>query len=273
MKTLIVVTDFSPTASNAVNYAADMALTINATLLILHVYQLPVIYLEVPLAYTEDEMRHDAEKSIHRLRSQLLLKRGAKLKVDTSLRLGEFFDELQAECKSVKPYAVVMGSQGTTAAERLFFGGHTVYAMKHLAWPLITVPIDATFSTIKNIGLAFDFEKEVDETPVEEIKILLKDFSAELHVLNTGKETYFNPDTVFRSKVLEDMLAPLLPHYHFISSDQIDQGVMDFSIKNKIDLLIVLPKRHSFFDKLIHKSQSKQLVLHSHVPVMAIHET
>ena len=52
MKTLIVVTDFSPAASNAVNYAADMALTINATLLILHVYQLPVIYLEVPLAYT-----------------------------------------------------------------------------------------------------------------------------------------------------------------------------------------------------------------------------
>jgi len=272
MKTLIVVTDFSPAASNAVNYAADMALTINANLLLLHVYQLPVIYLEVPLAYTEDEMRQDAEKSIHRLRTDLLLKKGSQIKIDTELRLGDFFDELQAVCSKVKPYAVVMGSQGTTATERFFFGGNTVHAMKHLTWPLITVPIDATFSTIKNIGLAFDFEKEVDDTPVEEIKILLKDFSAELHILNTGKETYFNPDTVFRSKVLGDMLAPLLPQYHFISSDQIDQGIMDFSLKNKIDLLIVLPKRHSFFDQLIHKSQSKQLVLHSHVPVMAIHE-
>jgi len=272
MKTLIVVTDFSPAASNAANYAADMALAINANILLLHVYQLPVVYLEVPLAYTEDEMRKDVEKSIHRLGSRLLLKTGSKLKIDTELRLGDFFDELQSVCSIVKPYAVVMGSQGTTSSERLFFGGHTVYALKHLTWPLITVPIDAIFSTIKNIGLAFDFEKEVDETPVDEIKLLVKDFSAELHVLNTGMQTYFNPDTVFRSKELEDMLAPLLPHYHFILSDQIDQGIMDFSLKNKIDLLIVLPKRHSFFDKLIHKSQSKQLVLHSHVPVMAIHE-
>jgi len=34
----------------------------------------------------------------------------------------------------------------------------------------------------------------------------------------------------------------------------------------------VLPKRHGLLDKLIHKSHTKQLVLHSHVPVMAFHQ-
>ena len=48
MKTIIVATDFSSTALNAANYAADMALAINADLLLLYVYQLPVSYSEVP---------------------------------------------------------------------------------------------------------------------------------------------------------------------------------------------------------------------------------
>lgn len=271
MKKILVATDFSPAAYNAANYAVEMALVINASVSLLHIYQMPVIYLEVPVAYTQEEMRQDAEKNINRLRGELLLKSGAKVTIETEVRPGEFFPELKNVCTRLQPYAVVMGSQGTTAAERIFFGGHTIYAMKHLNWPLITVPMNASFSAIKKIGLACDFEKVVDSTPIEEIKNLVRDFSAELHVLNTGKETSFNPDTVFQSGLLEEMLAPMLPHYHFISSDQVDEGIMDFAEKNQIDLLIVLPKRHGFIDQLIHKSHSKQLVLHSHVPVMAIH--
>ena len=79
MKTLLVATDFSPAATNAANYAADMALAINATVVLLHVYQMPVIYLEVPVAYTEEEMRRDAQKNINRLKGELQLKRGTKL--------------------------------------------------------------------------------------------------------------------------------------------------------------------------------------------------
>ena len=44
MKTILVATDFSSVALNATNYAADMALAINADILLLHVYQIPVSY-------------------------------------------------------------------------------------------------------------------------------------------------------------------------------------------------------------------------------------
>ena len=164
-----------------------------------------------------------------------------------------------------------MGSQGTTAAERLLFGSHTVYAMKHLVWPLITVPPQAKFSAVKKIGLACDFNKVVETTPVDEIKTLVNDFHAELHVLNTGKKEVFNPELVFESGLLQEMLAALKPEYHFITNENTDEGIMDFAEKNNIDLLVVLPKRHGLLEKLFLKSHSKQLVLHSHVPVMALH--
>src|SRR5664279_2466838 len=107
--------------------------------------------------------------------------------------------------------------------------------MKHLAWPLITVPPEASFSSIKKIGLACDFDNVIDTTPLEEIKMLLYDFKAELNVLNTGKEKVFDPNLVFESGLLQEMLVDLKPNYHFITCENIDEGIMDFAEKNNID--------------------------------------
>ena len=92
-----------------------------------------------------------------------------------------------------------------------------------------------------------------------------------MHILNTGKKEVFKPELVFESGLLQEMLAGLKPNYHFITNKDIDEGIIDFAEKNHIDLLIVLPKRHGLLDKLVHRSHTKQLVLHSHVPVMALH--
>lgn len=272
MKTIIVATDFSPSALNAANYAADMALAINAGILLLYVYQIPVSYGEIPVALDVEDMMQGAEKGLHDLKEQLTRKTYRKMNIETEVGMGPFFQELKNVCARIKPYAVVMGSQGTTASERLFFGGHTVYAMKHLMWPLITVPPEAVFSSIKKIGLACDFNRVVETIPIDEIKTLVNDFNAELHILNTGQKQVFNPDVEFESGLLQEMVVTLQPDYHFITNENTDEGIIDFAEKNEIDLLIVLPKRHDLLDKVIHKSHTKQLVLHSLVPVMALHQ-
>ncbi len=272
MKSILVATDFSTAASNAVDYAANMAMAINADLFILHVYPIPVIYSEVPIAINEEDLRWDAEKAIHELKDRLTEKTAGKLKITTEIRMGIFFQELKAVCDQIKPYTVVMGSQGTSASDRLLFGSHTVHTMKYLRWPLISVPLGAAFSTVKNIGFACDFGQVADTTPVDEIKMLVNDFHAKLHVLNTGKKEVFNPDIVFGSGQLQEMLAALHPEYHYITHEDTDEGIMDFAEKNHIDLLTVLPKRHGLLDQMIHKSHTKNLVLHCHVPVMALHQ-
>jgi nucleotide-binding universal stress UspA family protein len=271
MKTIIIANDFSAAALNAAEYAADMAAAINAGLLLFHVIPTAVTYTEIPVIINEDEMLRNKENKMNELKVQLLARVKSKIDINTEVRMGIFFHELKTVCENIKPYAVVMGSQGTTAAERFLFGSHTVHAMNELMWPLITVPPGLKFSAIKKVGLACDFNNVVKQTPIDEIKMLVKDFTAELHVLNTGKEKVFNPDIVFQSGLLQEMLKGLKPFYHFISGENADEGIMDFAEKNNIDLLIVLPRRHSLLNKLIRKSHSKQFVLHSHVPVMVLH--
>jgi nucleotide-binding universal stress UspA family protein len=272
MKTILVATDFSQAANNAACYAADMAKSIDANVYLLHVYQVPAIYLEVPVAVSETGMHQDLELEMNKLIKRLHQLTGGKLSIDYELRMGVFFPELQSVCKRLHPYTVVMGSQGSTAALRMLFGSHSIYTMKHLSWPLITVPLRASFTAIKKIGLACDLEEVENTIPVEEIKTLVHDFNAELHVLNTGSMEQYNANSVFESAELEALLKPVKPQFHFIAHDNIDAGVLEFADKNNIDLLVTIPKRHSLLDELIHKSHSKQMVLHSHVPVMALHQ-
>ena len=271
MQTILVATDFSPAALNAATYAADMALAIDADILLLHVFTYPVSYTEIPLMMDTDGLRQDAEERLQQIKAKLKATVGGDLNINIEVRMGEFFSELQFVCETIQPYAVVIGTQGKSAGERFLFGSHAAYAMKHLVWPLITVPSGAAFSSIKKIGLACDFNKIIYNMPIDEIKELVHKFNAELHVINTAKKDVFDPEIVFESSMLEQTLIGLKPVYHFVTTKNTDEGIMEFTIKNHIDLLIVLPKRHGLIDSLVHESHTKQLVLHSHVPVMALH--
>jgi len=271
MKTILVATDFSPAALNATNYAAEMALAINADLYLLHVFQTPGTCLQVPIPVLLDEMIQDVKHEMKKLKEDLMHKSAGKLNIKAEIKMDHFYAELKAVCGRIKPYCVVMGSQGTTAAERFAFGGHTVYAMKHLEWPLITVPTFTTFSSVKKIALACDFDAPINTMPLNEIKTLVNDFGATLFVLNTGKEEEFNPEIVFKSRLLEQELGVIKPHYNFIVNPDIDEGITRFVEDNHVDLLIVLPKHHNLLHNILHKSHTKQMVLHSSIPVLALH--
>ena len=70
MKTIIVPTDFSPIATNAMNFAADMALNINASLMLLHIYQVPVSMTDVPVVLVSaEELRKSSEAKLQEIKS------------------------------------------------------------------------------------------------------------------------------------------------------------------------------------------------------------
>jgi nucleotide-binding universal stress UspA family protein len=271
-KTIVVATDFSVAAMNAAAYAAEMAAALGKELLLLHIVILQAAYSEIPVSIDTGELIEDAEKELCIVKEQLNRQTDGLLKIETAVRTGTFFAELKTVCEEIKPYAVVMGSQGTSAAERLIFGGHAVYAMQHLRWTLITVPLGIRPRAIKKIGLACDFDNVIYKIPIEEVKGLVKDFQASLHVLNIGRKGSDNSGVIFESGLLQQRLKDVKPVYHFITHEHTDEAIIDFAEKNELDLLVVLPKRRNLFEQLVHKSHTRQLVLHAHLPVMALHQ-
>ena len=183
-------------------------------------------------------------------------------------------DELEDVSKHIEPFAVIMGTKGTSGVERMLFGSTTLTAIRHLKWPVIVVPPGKEYGTgIKKIGFACDFNKVIENTPVQFIRNMVKEFGAELHVLNVDYEQRnFKPETPEESLMLHTLLEDLDPKYHFINHKDVEDGINEFAETNNIDLLITIPKKHGLLDNLFKHSSTKELVTQSHVPVMCVHE-
>ncbi|NML39904.1 universal stress protein [Chitinophaga sp. G-6-1-13] len=272
MKTIIVATDFSPVAWNAACYAADMAKAINKQVLLLNVYTLPVSFAEVPMAFDPDKLMQNIQMELDKLQQQLSERMSGAVVIGTKLKMGNFFTELKAVCERENPYAVIMGSQGTTAAERLLLGGHTVFAMKNLSWPLITVPPARSFEGIKRIGLACDLNQVAETVPVERLQMFMADFDAELHVVNVKDKKADITTAIQENNILHHMLGLLAPQYHYKVHPKAVESIMEAVEELELDMLIILPKRHDLLYQLTHKSHTKQLTMQSPVPLMGLQQ-
>ena len=275
MKTIIVPTDFSPVATNAMNYAADMAKSINASLLLLHVFQLPINYSDVPVAMISvDDLKKSAEKKLGAVKKELEHITSGTVKIYTETRMGNVAYELEELCAKINPFAVVMGTRGHSGIERILFGSTTLSAIRHLTWPVICVPPGKEYGQgIRHIGFACDFKDVVKSTPGKMIADFVKELGAQLHVLNADyKNKNFSPGTTEESALLHTMLEKANPVYHFIEHPDIEDVINEFAEKNNLDIIIVIPKKHKLLDSLFKPSTTKQMVFQSHIPVMCVHE-
>ncbi|MBX9781758.1 MAG: universal stress protein [Chitinophagaceae bacterium] len=275
MQPIIAPTDFSDVSVNAVRYAADMAGMMNTSLIILHVFPLPMPVSEVPVsAFDIQQFQDEAEKLMRQFLITVRDYSNHKITITSSIKPGNALSGIKALCEKEHPYAVVMGAETADALEKLFAGAVTTGAVKRLQWPVIVVPPGATFKGLRKIGLACDFRNVMDTLPYEELKSLVETFKAELHVIhvNTESDESFSGETAAESIWLQNKLSNLKPNYHFIHQDNTEKTIIEFADNNKLDLLIITPKNHDILSRLFLKTYSKKLVLHAHVPVMSIHE-
>ena len=272
MKLIVVPTDFSPLADNALKYGMDLATAMGSSLMIVHVYQIPISYSEVPLITVSiEEIRKASEDRLAELKHNIETITAGKLVVYTESRLGDVGDEINKLTKTLQPFVIVMGSRGVTGAGKFFLGSNSLSLISRTNTPVIVVPPGGRFSPYKKIGLTTDFKGVVDKTPVAPIRALVSFFNAELHVLHVDyKQRNFNPGVPEQTLNLDMLLTGMNPTYDFIESKDVNEGINDFAEKNNIDLIVTLPQKHSFLESLFEKSLTRELLHHTHIPVMCI---
>ncbi|MES1224294.1 MAG: universal stress protein [Bacteroidota bacterium] len=272
--TIVVPTDFSASALNAANYAADFAMAIGAEIALIHVCYFPITS-EIPLpADVINQMLDDAAKNIEELKKDLAHKTGNKIRITARVRTGTITTQLDEFCKELQDVIVVMGAHVTNATERIIFGSNILSAMRSFLWPLIIVPNGIRFTGINIAGLACDLLDASATVHTDELRKLFNDFHPEVHVLHVTpkKHGMLNEEEIKGAEWMKEALKKFNPVFHYMQNENTESAIKDFSEQNNLDLLIIIPKKHGLFNRLLHKSQSKQMILNTHIPVMSIHE-
>jgi nucleotide-binding universal stress UspA family protein len=261
MKTIIAPTDFSRMSINAVNYAADLSLAINAKLLVLHAVEIPVAATDEPL-----NTETSKEAALIKLKRKLLRRTHDKIKLEVKLVYGTIENELIKMCEYQKPFAIVMATHGDGIVERFFIESATVYLAKNLRYPVLVIPKNARFKPIEKITLASDM-KSIYDLPFKKITGITSAFNAKLDVVHVNKTHSAElSEHSIQSSVLCHHLCQLKPEVHFVKDKNAEHGVTSFAEKNDTDLILIFPRKHGLF----HRSDSRQFIFNSPFPVMTI---
>lgn len=272
MKKIIVPVDFSATAENAASFAAELAAFYHADLHLYHAYGTYAPLTEYAWLVTTGEMQSAAEFEMEKFKENLASKIKATLHIETRVESVFLQTGLVDYCNSLKPDLVVMGLSGKNALTRLVVGSNTIYAIQHLTFPVLVVPPQASFIPVRKLGFACDYNAVIATTPVGTIKKLLRDFNAELHVLNVEAAPAVPAEKVEESAYVAEFFNEFHPEYHTILSHDVTAGINYFAGKTKVDWIVVIPKKHHLMDKLFKRSQTTDLLYHTTVPVLCIHE-
>ena len=266
MKTIIIPTDFSSAADNAMHYGAQLAQQLQAGVLLLHVYMVPITMNDMPvLMVTAEELKGGADEGLTRCKSELESSYPG-LVVKTESRLGDVVDELKDMWEHLNPLLVVLGTHGSSGLERILFGSNAVSAIKNIKHPVIVVPAQYGFKNIQTIVLAADLNAANENTKFRLLQTfqLLKGQLHIVHVKNEDEAENIQP-------ALVQQLQSLAPIYNTIVNKDISQGLQLYIEQVGADLLVVLPHQHSMLESFFLKLHTKDIVRHAQVPVLALH--
>ncbi len=275
ISTILIFTDFSDAAVNATNYAAALAMQLHAThLLICYSEHVPST-MEVHL----QNIMHEEQVHQRYLAKLETLKIELRGWVDRLIAIKTYIDHRPLDV-IVKSFhqdqsvgLIVMGFAGKSAVEQTLLGSNTVRLTKIITVPLLVIPESTSFKTIKKIVFACDLKNVSKNTPIVAIKRIVDKLGAKLSILNVShNEERFNSETIEKLQKLLQLWPNEKPEYHYIDNEDIAMGIMNFANDNHIQLVIAVPKRYGFFEKLFHDSLTKKLTYHIHLPLLLFKE-
>jgi nucleotide-binding universal stress UspA family protein len=270
MKKIIVPTDFSDCAMNALKTASEIAGKNQAELHLVHVYDRPVygfaeanidiIKNRKVLNYIEDKLRNIA--------SQDFMK---NIKLKKHIIHDKKIWEALGSKKFSEADLIVMGSHGSSGWREYFIGSNTEKVIRYAAPPVLVVKEWRNGFEIKNIVFASNFTSKVDSV-FPKIQKLSEMFNSKIHLLKVITPGNFEPTHYSINRMKDFVRKFYLSDYsiNIFNDHSVEEGILNFSNSVNADLISMETHGRTGIAHLINGSITEDLVNHISLPVLSI---
>lgn len=273
MPLIVATTNFSDSSENAVHYACSMAKEHKASIIILHSFMIPITISDTPIpAMPIDEGMEIAQKRMNAFTKQIVALY-PNVEITGKVMYGDIVDCLQELTEKSKPWFIVFGNNSTDSSSS-WLGSTAASALKHLPFNVIAIPHGVSYQPVEKICFACDLKNYKEHISTQHLIDLVEIIGAQLHVLNVDHNNkHYGSQSPLEEVTIHRLLKSLNPEYHFVDNENTDEAIQQFVDTYKMDWLVVVPQKHSFFENLFHKSHTKAMVKLSHVPLVALHDS
>ena len=273
MKNILAPTDFSEIADNAVNYAFEFAQSCNASVTLLHCFHIPIISGDALVTAIDFEDLEKESRDLLNIRKRKLIQKYPGVKVDMVSNAGFAAEEIVRYGKEGKVDLIIMGITGSGTFDELL-GDTTISVVKNSEIPVLIVPREKVFKKLKNIVITFD-RKQIENinniVPAIELAKQFNSNTTALHIKQ--RHAIDSTEDYLAEKQIADLLAEIDHRkINFITNVNTIEGIEHYLNRHDVDMLVMLKRKHGFFDQLFHGSNTNKMAFHTNVPLLILHE-
>lgn len=255
---ILIPTDFSANAKKALNYAITCFPKANFTLL--HVINVRQAGSTMVVDINEELKKVNQPKMDDFLRD--LEKEFPEITFDGRIEIGLFTQTIIENVQSLKTDLIVLGTKGSTGLKEVLIGSNAADAIKNVRTPMIIVPEQSKIAAPEKVLLSSDFSSDSQIVESKIIDILRDYFDAPLDLLHVF-HSHDNINSISYSKLIESKEIDV----YVEKSEKIEESILNFAHEKNYDLITLVPKDRGIIRNLFHHSITKNMSMHSDIPL------
>ena len=277
MKRILLPTDFSKNAYNAIRYALRLYQDQPCAFYLLNTYT-PATYIEgatLTSGYTALQLEQMAatnskmglDKTEDRIRKEFHNPKHVIKKISSFNML---VSEINSVVTSLGMDLIVMGTKGATGAKEVFIGTQTMYTIKKVKCPVIAVPENFEYTDPKELLFVTDFKCNPDNRFLHDLKDIADDHNARVNFLNVHYHEDLSEEQELTKDYMDRYFGTTSHVFHTFQDVDIEEAIDTFQKEHRINLLSMIHNKHSFFENLLFKPVINQIAFHTSVPFLVI---
>ena len=270
MNRILVPTDFSEQAENALKVAAMLARKHNADIYLLHMMEIPMQQIDPINAHSDVPealffMRLAHKKFEDLIESDFL----EDVTVHETVKADITFNEIKEACKEFDIDLIVMGSHGASGLKEMFVGSNAEKVVRSSDVPVLVIKNEHNSFRIRNFVFASDFKNDNKETYKQAVKFA-ELLNSKIHLLLVNTANNFITTYESRTRINDFIAGQSFENYtiNVHNDTSVEQGILNFSKEIDADLIGISTHGRQGIAHFFNSSISEDLVNHAKRPVI-----
>lgn len=273
MKQILVATDFSKSAGNAMEYALELAKVLDIEICAIHaIHPTEGINNNTYNAIFIEDYYNNKRKALKDWVAEYTAKDEYKDLHVSSLCIVGFLKNVISQYIEENPVELlVMGITGSTGIAGIV-GSNASMMVSRVKIPTLIVPPESKFSEAPAITLATDYETRLSAEDVNALNEMIKALgSTKMQVLYVTEKTE-GKFLESRETKLRDLIKHTDLEFNYINDSRPLNGIMEFVEKHDTDLLCLVKHHHNIVYRLFNRSTIDQVMNRSVKAILVLHE-
>ena len=276
MRKILIPTDFSENAMNAIRYAMELFKYDRSDFFIMHAYG-DEVYANDGKVEREDfenkktevmkQVDDQLEEVIYKMKELSPNPRHTYYPVSV---FGSLVDEANEYAERENVDVIAMGTKGRSDARDITFGSNTLQVIKYVKCPVLAVP--ANFKDIQpaHVLFATDYMLPYQRRELKLLSTIIQNFTAKLSVLHISKFDELSFRQQDNQAFLEYCMEQNKPNFIKLAGSDITKVINDAAKNYDADMLVMINSRHSYLEDVLYTSKIEKIGLEINIPFLVL---